>query len=229
MWWMIVDAEAGPIERGERLEWAVEWMGMQAGTAWARVRSEGQSLVFEAGCDSAGMVERLYPVHDVLTSWWTAERGSSRYTTRFREGRFQQDLDMSLGPEVVVQRHQRFDTGWRRWEDRYTGSSPIEDPVSAFFRLRLAIQDAGETVRFPLFTGSRTVTLRADISREAVDGVSRLRAEVATEHEGDVKGKMTVHFSDDADRVPVRVTVQTRAGPVSARLLRRELPAVPHR
>ena len=224
MLWMALGAMAGPVEVGERLEWSVEWMGMQAGTAWAQVREGDDGYVLSAGCDSAGMVEKMYPVHDLLTSWWSVDGGSRRYTTRFREGRFQQDLDMALGPEVVVQRNQRFDTGWRRTEDRYSGAAVLEDPVSAFFRLRTLIGSvSGGTLRFPLFTGSRTVTLRADVRREPVDGVPRLRVEVGTEHDGDVKGRMTVHFSDDADKVPVRVTVQTRAGPVYARLTRLEL------
>jgi hypothetical protein len=57
-----------------------------------------------------------------------------------------------------------------------------------------------------------------------VAGQLATRIEVSTGHEGDVQGKLVVLVSQDEDRVPLQVIVQTRAGPVYATLSRRTVP-----
>lgn len=224
MWWIAV-AVAGPLEPGERLEWSVEWMGMTAGTAWATLKQSGESWIIEAGCDSAGMVDRMYSIHDTLVSHWSPADGSRRYVTRFREGRFHQDQEMELAPDsFLVRRSQRFTEGWRTWEDRYTGQPDVEDPVSAFYRLRTMALSVGDVARFPLFTGKRTVTLQASVVERVFLGTTAtLKVEVATEHKGDLEGRFTVYMTEDADRVPLKVAVPTRAGPVNATLAKRSI------
>jgi hypothetical protein len=220
---LVALAHAAPIEVGERLEWKVEWMGMQAGTAWAELRADGEGYRIEAGCDTSGMAERLYPVHDRLTSRWSPEEGSRSYVTRFREGGFQQDQWMNFAESgFSVRRTQLYKDGWKTKEDHYAGSSDVEDPVSAFYRLRTVELLPGITASFPLFTGRRTVSLVATGTEQtSLSGQSALKVEVSTEHQGDIQGRLVVFMSTDGDRLPLQVVVQTKAGPVYATLSRR--------
>lgn len=215
-------AHAAPLEAGERLEWSVQWLGIEAGRAWATLREDGGAWVVEAGCRSAGWLAGLYPIEDALVSEWTAA-GSRRYVTRFREGGFQQDQEMRLGADAfVVARRQLLDGTWRAWEDRYDAVPGAQDPVSAFYAVRVVAPAVGEGVDFPLWTGRRAVTTRIRTAgREDRDGVPVLRVEVATASGTDVRGRMTVYLTDDADRVPVAAVVQTRAGAVDVGLVER--------
>lgn len=222
---LVALAQAAPIEVGERLEWKVEWMGMQAGIAWAELRPDGEGYRIEAGCDTSGMVERLYPVHDRLVSRWSPGEGSRSYTTRFREGGFQQDQVMSFAETgFSVKRTQLYKDGWRTKEDHYDAVQGVEDPVSAFYRLRTYDLLTSATASFPLFTGRRTVSLVATAQeRTVLAGQNALKVDVATQHEGDLQGRFVVYISADEDRIPLQVVVQTKAGPVYATLSRRSV------
>ena len=222
---LIALVQAAPIEVGERLEWKVEWMGMQAGVAWAELHADGQGYRIEAGCDTSGMVERLYPVHDRLVSRWSPEEGSRSYVTRFREGGFQQDQWMTFAETgFSVRRTQLYKDGWRTKEEHYDAVHGVEDPVSAFYRLRAQDLISGSVASFPLFTGRRTVNLVATGAEQTqVAGQNALRVDIGTAHDGDVQGRLVLYLSTDADRLPLQVVVQTKAGPVYATLSRRAI------
>lgn len=218
-------AAAHAITNGERLEWAVTWMGISAGRAWASVRASGEGWSVEAGGRSASWLAELYPVDDWLLSEWAP--GSRRYRTRFREGRFQQDQEWRMGADgIVVARSQRFDEGWRSWENAYPAIAGVEDPISALFRLR---EEPGDAT-FPVWSGrkagrvvARTVGRETLTPRSGVGGEA-LRVEVATGYgNADVKSTLTLYLSDDADRVPLAAVLHTRAGPVRLDLARRTL------
>jgi len=226
VFWFVQAVQAAPIEIGERLEWSVQWMGMSAGTAWAMLSSAGSTITIEAGCDTSGVVEKMYSIHDRLTSTWSPESGSHAYVTRYREGTFQQDMDMRFDPDTfLVKRTQLYGDGWKTSENRYTPVAHVEDPVSAFYRIRMSKLDVGGSISFPLFTGKKTVTLLARaVNTGVVNGQPATRVEISTGHEGDLQGRLTVMVSQDENRVPLQVIVQTRAGPVYATLTRRTLP-----
>lgn len=215
---------AAPITPGERLEWSVSWMGIEAGRAWSTTASVASDMLFEAGAASAPWLGGLYPIDDRLRSEWRPGAGSRRYVTRFREGDFQQDQDMRLDADpIVIARTQRFDEGWRAWEDEHPAVTSVEDPVSAFYRLREEAGPVGERVRYTVWTGRKPASLEVwTAAAEPVDGRAALRVEVLTARtSGDYEPKMTVWLSDDADRVPLVAELRTRAGPVRATLVRR--------
>ena len=213
MWLLLSPAFAQPLTDGERLEWAVSWMGIEAGRTWATLRETTGGWAIEAGCRSHDWLAALYPIDD----WLLSEPG--RYRTRFREGRFHQDQDMSLGDPFVVARSQLVDGAWKSGENRYDAVPDAEDPVSAFYRVSETAAEPGGEARFPVWTGRRGATVVAHTSAREE---GRLRVDVHSGEDGeDVRDAMTVWLSDDADRVPVEVRIQTRAGPVYARLVER--------
>lgn len=224
---LLTAAHASPIASGERLEWAVSWLGVDAGIAWSTTVAQGAAVLFEAGCQSAPWLASLYPVQDTLRSEWTPGAGSVRYVTRFREGGFQQDQDMRFGADaVVIARSQLFADGWRSWEKRHKGVVSVEDPVSAFYRLREEAGPVGERVSYGVWTGRKVEAVQVwTAAAEVYDGQPALRVEVlAVRGSEDFEPKMTVWLSDDAARAPLAAELKTRAGPVRATLTRRVAP-----
>lgn len=216
---LLAAAWAVPVH-GERLSFVAEWMGIAAGTAEAHTTWEGERWSVEVRSRSAAWLSGLYPVDDRLASTWSPGGGSERYETVFREGRFQQDQVMLFGDGAVsVSRRQLFEEGWRSWTDQYVAAGALEDPVSALWRLRG--EGAG---RYQVFSGKRAVPVVVTSAGDAsVDGVATHRLEVRTVHDGDLRDRMTVWLTADADAVPLLAVVATRAGPVTVRLVERQV------
>jgi hypothetical protein len=202
-------------------------MGIPAGTAWAELDGDGDAWVARAGGMSAGWVASLYPVEDVLRSEWSPHAGSTRYVTRFREGRFQQDQDMVFAPDGIrVARSQRFDEGWKSWEDHYPGMERAEDPISAFYRIRSEPPDAGGELEMRVWSGRRAGLLVArTVGVETVGEARTLHVEVSTGYSSaDVRDTLTLWLSDDAEHVPLAAVIHTRAGPVRLDLIQKSPP-----
>jgi hypothetical protein len=227
--WLVATALAAeaPLSAGERLDWAISWMGISAGSAWSTTAGSRAGWVFEAGAKSAGWLASMYPIDDLLRSEWTPGVGSSRYVTRFREGRFEKDSDNRFTADAVVVAHtQRFDEGPRSWEDRYAAAPAAEDPVSAFYRLREEAGPVGERVHYQVWTGRKSIPMVVwTAAVELYDGQPTFRVEVLTDHGNeDVEPKLTVWITDDAAWVPLAALIRSRAGPVKATLVKRTLP-----
>lgn len=223
-------ALAGPLTPGERLEWSVSWLGIEAGTAWSTLAQGPDGWIIEVGARNASWLDHLYPIDDWMRSTWSFPPGGSRrYETRSREGRFRQDQDMRLGPpEILVHRGQDGETGWHEWDSRYRHVAGAEDPITAVFRLRVDPPPVGGTVGFPVFNGKKTLTLAATGAvGEVVDGTPTREVQVRSAADGDYAGSVTLLLSEDADRVPLRASVSTRAGPVTVSLRSRVVPGAP--
>lgn len=227
MWLLLVTlAAAAPLRDGERLEFAVRWMGIEAGSAWSTLTAAAEGWVVEAGAKNAGWLDGLYPIDDWMRSEWRPGEGSRRYLTRFREGRFHQDQEMWIGPpEVRVRRSQAHADGWRSSEGRYAWVPGAEDPLSAIYRLRVDPPPVGGTTEFPVFNGKRTLRLRASAEPGPTVGeVPTRRLVLRSAREGDYDGGIDLLVSEDADRVPMEAVIATRAGPVKVALVRRTVP-----
>lgn len=195
----------------ERFEWSVLWMGMEAGRAEATFRRVEADLEIEVRARSAAWLAALYPVDDLLLTRWNGLPRWSR--TEFAEGRFRQRSTITYHPDKIEVKRQQFVDG--AWVDRsfYREASGVQDALGALQALREAPLD--RELAFPVFTGSRVAPLVARPAREE----SAIRVEIATGDGEDVRGVMTVWFSDDSVRAPLRARVETRAGAVWARLV----------
>lgn len=219
---------------GERLRYEATWLGLLAGTAEAELHVADvepaarpvppPTWVATIKTRSSGMVESIYPVDDVVTGVWTSA-GSVDYTTRFREGRFQQDQSMAfVGTSVKVSRRQLIDGVWKEWSDTYAVAAGLWDPVAAVYQLR---EKWTGTVELAAFSGKKTVPVRGtSLGVDPIDnvlGVATEKVDVRTGYDGTMKPWMMVWFGTDAARVPVEAVVQTRGGPVTIRLVERTL------
>jgi len=218
---------APPFGPGECIRWAVSYMRVRAGHAWAEVaEGEDGALRITGGARNADWYARIYTLDDQVQSLWDpAGPGSKRYITRFREGGFHQDQDMTIAAEgVTVERSQRFSEGWRSWSDDYPGPGmAVEDPTTAFFRVRLLPLVSGESYHFAVFSGRETWQLRVEVEprmmlETALGELRVIPVQVFTEHQGDLeqKGRIVLYLSDDSRRIPVRAIMQTNVGAIRA-------------
>lgn len=223
-------ALASPGGVGEAMDWTVHYLGMHVGNARVEVHpGEGGAWLIRGRSWSASWYSRIYNVDDHTTSTWTPGVGSSRYQTIFREGGFHQDQDMRIDPAgITVSRRQRFDEGWRDWEDTYDGPGyPVEDPVTAFYHLRrLELADGGSHT-IPLFSGKRVTTVQIDVegrevlATEALGEVPVVRIRISSSRDDELKGKgrIWVWMTDNEEHLPVKVLWKSSAiGSVRAEL-----------
>ena len=209
------------------MRWAVTYMGVVGGYAEAWTEPDGEGRQVTTGmARNAPWFARVYTIDDRIRSIWKPTGGSIAYDTWFREGRFQQDQQMRFGTDGIhVERRQRGDTGWRSWSDAYPAHPGVEDPVSAFFRLRML--DLDQTQRIPVFSGRHTWTLevlhrRMERRRDTPLGTVDTRiVELRTAHEGDLeqRGRFLLWVTDDRRQIPVRMVVRTNLGSIRADLV----------
>ena len=205
---------------GELLRYAASWLGILAGTAEARTVVENGVVQATIRTRSANWVAGIYPVDDVVVGTWT-DAGSRHYSTRFREGGFQQDQEMDfVDASVSVFRHQLIDRAWRDWTETYDVVSGLFDPVASVYRLR---EPWGEHLSFAAFSGRKRVPISASrIGADSVENVLGLPTQkvgVMVEYDGHLKQWMTVWFAENSARTPVRAVVETRGGPVTISLV----------
>jgi hypothetical protein len=211
---------------GESMRCELHYAGIVAGYAWARSTAVGGALQIEAGLANAPWYGSVYKIDDWIQSTWVPGGASSRYETRFHEGRFRQDqvMELSAGGQVV---HRRtvIEGTWQESTERYPGGEPVQDPLSAVYLLRTL--DGDGPWEFPVFSGRDTWPLRAwteshGLMHDTAIGTVPVRViETRTEHKGDLeqRGRLLVYVTDDARRIPVRVVVRTNFGPVRADLV----------
>ena len=221
---MVALAAGGP---GEELVWGVRVAGINAGQAGARtVAGPGSDLFIETWLKNADWYGSIYSVDDTTRSTWSVEGGSTRYETRFREGGFHQDQDMRLDPDgFQVWRRQKVKEGWREWTTPYAAEPYVEDPVTAIFALREASGDGPWSM--PVFSGKNTWPLNATlIGRETLEGTTLGTVDVIvlslqTRHRGEweQQGRFLVYYTDDAQRIPVRMVIRSSIGAIRVDLV----------
>jgi hypothetical protein len=231
-----VDAPPAPAQplafTGEYMRWEIKYMGVTGGfaEAWTEAGEDGR-LVTTGIAQNAPWYAKVYTLDDRVRSTWDPAGGSAAYDTWFREGGFQQDQEMRLSADGIhVDRRQLGDEGWREWSNDYPAHPGAEDPVSAFFRMRM--MDLDTTQRFPVFSGKRTWTLevvtrkRERLQDTPLGPVYTRVVELRTAHEGDLeqRGRFLLWLTDDARQVPVRMVVKTNVGPIKANLIAYEAP-----
>jgi len=217
---------------GELLRWEVRYLNLVCGQAQAEV-SQGpdQSLRIEGTAKNADWYSAIYTLNDRVLSHWRPGQGSQRYETWFTEGGFVEEQRWSFDPTGIDTWRRQWKQGaWQTSEGRRTGGPGLEDPVSAFFRLR--IEPGPGPWSFPVFSGKSSWTLTVTpvgtvYPAQGPDGaVPAQDYTLTTAHRGDLeqKGRLVLTLSNDEARLPLALVAHTNVGAIRARLVSRRPP-----
>lgn len=237
---------------GERLTYAVTWLGIHAGDATLEARGVGVEdgayvYRFATTARTRPAVSAIYRV-DTRTESWVDVAGfhSRRFSKHAREGGYRHD---SVTTFDLVARSAAYDsidfgrvprdlsaldevlrvTGFRRQDFPIPG--PVQDELSGLYAIRALPLEVGRTLVLPTFANKKLWGLEVRVVRRetletALGAVDTLVVEPLLKYEGifQRKGRLVVWLTDDDDRVPVRMESEVRVGAFVASLVRREVP-----
>ncbi|MCB9794169.1 MAG: DUF3108 domain-containing protein [Alphaproteobacteria bacterium] len=208
----------------ETFRWEVHYMGVVVGHAALEVQPSPEGERLSAEAHSAEWFRGVYAMDDRLRSQRRVGGGSRSYEASYREGDWHHDLSLQLGPEAVqAERRQREDAGWRSWADTYPGVAPeVEDPLSMFQRLRELPLSPGETLSIEVFDGRSQVSLQAEVQApEPCPGAlaERRCLPLALSVAGQRGKRVDLWLSDDAERLPARLSARTPGFSLKAELI----------
>lgn len=212
-----------PWRVGEYFQFSVDWSGINAGSALMQVQNyqwvDGHKVWrVVSKTESNSFVSKFYKVRDRIE---TAIDAESLYTRRFekhlREGGYKQDL--------VV----RFDQENRQavYEDGPPLGVParVQDVLSAFYYVRTVPLQDGAVLSVPAHDNRTSYDLEVKVlKREQVEvpagKFNCVQVEPVLKSEGifKSKGRILVWLTDDAKRIPVKVTSKVPIGSISVSL-----------
>jgi len=200
-------AEPG-IPVGERLIYRMSWLGVPIGTAelWAKETTmmNGRAVVHVVGIMRTNKVlSTIYPVRNEIHSWIDAHTLTSvKFEKRISEGR--------------TRAHQVVEFG-----------EPTHDVVSAFYWVRRQALVPGQSVRTVVVADGMEWALEVVVlrrRRRQFRGWGR-RDTLLVDPRGRVaglpekRGKSLIDFSDDASKLPLRITYKAPFGRIVGLLM----------
>ncbi len=212
---------------GEQTTYRVSYLGLPAGTAQVTVGSELPSgkdvwpIVTLARSDA---LLSFFPVRDKIVAYWDASAnrplGSDVVADENHKHKRQK---IELLHEEGTARVTRQKEGEKAEEQTLPIAPGTADIPSAAFVVRSRPLAVGQTMEFPVLTGTKRFPMRVTVEGLQVLktplGERRvLRIRVQTEFAGRFQSKrdMRLYFTDDASHVPVRMEADFALGTIVA-------------
>ncbi len=219
-----------PFEPGEKLTYHLRWGVFPIGTAVLWVRSETQfngrsAYHLSAEGDSNSFLSVFYPVHDVVHSFWDSQKFQTLAFQKIQnEGKYHINEIYLFNPQE--QKVKWFNT--KRRVREFEIPVGVQDAISCLYEVRrLGLSGQKERVmdvhqdekNYKLSVGSiEEETVRV----EALGKVKTWKVVPQATHQGMFlrEGTMWVWFTQDAQRIPVKVQVKAPIfGKLSAELV----------
>ncbi len=216
-----VDLESTPyIQRvfsdGERIEYALSWLGIVGGTATMTVTPSADSIRILSLAKSKGAIGRLYPVRDEIVSIVSRSNFSTlRYHKKLDErGRSKSELTV-FDPKRGVARLEGEEIPYK---------PPIFDPLSSIYYIRTLDLDPGDVAYVTMMADGEIYELQIDaIRRETVEiegsTFKTIMVEPKMRHGGifrDENNRLLIWLTDDERRIPVRIRSELEFGSITA-------------
>lgn len=219
-------------EPGETLSYDVTWSVFPAGVVSATLRSTGQrsrdNYTVVTTAHSQGFVSLLYNVEDEFRSFFNPRTlCSERISKKITEGRRHKETEIVFDPNRKLAVLDERDLTRPKDPPKHAENEAppcVEDIVTAFYYLRGQDLQVGKTLYLPVNDGSRTYNVTVEVqAREQVQTAIGKRSAIRVEPKvfsGLFKrrGRMLVWFSDDAQRLPLRIRFMTAVGPITGNL-----------
>ncbi len=215
---------------GEESTYSIEYLGVTAGTARISVGAEDQQwgetiLPIVTHARSQSVVE-FFPIRDKFITYWHPEKertlGSDFFSDENRVRRRQRmKFDHAGGRATVVKQKE----GGSERTSTHDIQEGTVDITAAMFALRNKDLEVGREFEIPVFTGSRSFTLRAKVeareklaTRIGTREVFRIRVQTGFAGKFESKRDLTAYLLTDDTRLPVRIEADFVLGTVKAEL-----------
>lgn len=216
---------------GEQATYRVQYLGLEAGTAQITVGTQthhlgNQVLPIVTLARSSSALD-FYPIRDKFVTYWDPSTDRSLGSDLFAEEnrsrrRLRIKLDHQAGKATVTRQK---DGGAEKTSTHDVESGSL-DIAAATFALRNRELAVGRTFEIPVFTGTRSFTLRATVEKKeavatALGQKETFKVRVQTGFGGKLESKRDVlaWFTADDSRVPVKVEAEFLLGTIRAELL----------
>jgi hypothetical protein len=225
-------ADPRPFAPGERLTYSVTWSVFEAGEVTATVaRSSGGAADRDeiiTTAQSHGFVSMLYALNDEFRSRFNPDTlCSSGISKRVVEGRRRKQTEIVFDSSrhlAVLDEHNLAKPSEPPKHDEESIPPCVEDVVSAFYFLRSQPMKVGDRIKLPVNDGSKTTEVTVEVqAREQIDTPLGRRAAFRVEPTvfGSLykrKGRMLIWFSDDEQRLPLRIKAMISVGTITGTL-----------
>ena len=208
-----------PFAPGETLTYDMSWSVFPAGQVqveyFGPVKSSNKSYVVKATAQSSGYVSIIYKVQDEFRSIFGPEPLCSHQISKtVNEGRRHKsaEIHFDYGRKVAILDESdpsKQNTPEKHEENEI--SACVQDVVSAFYYLRAQPMKVGQHLQLDVNDGGKTSEVDVEVQgREQIKTGIGTRTALRVEPKvfGKLfkkKGRMLIWFSDDAQRLPLRV------------------------
>jgi Protein of unknown function (DUF3108) len=199
------------IFENQKLVYSVQWHMLNAGTTTIILRRSDSSEHLTSTADSQGLVNRIFPVHDIFRAEFDPRTFcTERIAKHSEEG--SRRLDRKIAFDYARAKSQVDDTDLKTGKKKHAEfdiPTCVTDVVSGFFYAGSLPLAPGYTHLFPVNDGGKTTDVRMLVEarepvRVAGGSFATLRVKAAPVN-GPLKGSLWVWVSDDARRLPVKM------------------------
>lgn len=221
------DPPALPFRPGERLTYNVTWSVFQAGEVAALLEQSGSAsgdYQIVTTAQSHGIVSKLYTLNDEYRSLLNPQTMcSGGISKRVVEGRRRKQTEIvfdSARQLAILDERNLAKAGESPKHAEEPIPACVQDVVSAFYYLRTQPMHVGDRIDVPVNDGSKTTNVTVQVqAREQIEtpiGTRyAFRVEPAVFGPDSVykrKGRMLIWFSDDKQRLPLRIKAMLSVG-----------------
>jgi len=224
--------KALPFTPGERLTYHVTWSVFPAGTVTATVGSEGQAskdhYTVITTAQSQGFVSLVVSVQNEFRSFFDPQTlCSERISKRINEGGRHKETEIVFDSRRKLAILDERDLNKPHEPPKHAENETpgcVEDVVTAFYYLRSQDLQIGKPLHLPVNDGSKTFDVTLDVqARERIQSPLGDRSAIRVEPKVfsglfKRKGRMLVWFSDDDQRLPLRIKFMITVGTITATL-----------
>jgi len=214
----------------EKLVYELSWGGIPVGTATQEITDDGAERRIVSTARSNAWLSVFYQVEDRIESHLLRKEGlfpgiTLRYRMQMREGGRRRDREIIFAPASGEARYLDHLTG-----ERVAVSIPPRtcDIYASFYYIRYLDLEVGRSVFVDVLDGKEArhievQVLRKEKLRTVLGELMTLVVKPLVGAEGVFEGKggVTIWFTDDARRIPVRAETKVSVGSVTATLRER--------
>jgi len=207
--------------RGETLDYDLEWLSMTGGRARMTIQpqaADASNYRITSVARTSSAFSRIYKVRDEIETVVARSNFTTiRYHKSLNEGSSRKDETTTYANGIATRKGKT-----------YAVPTPVFDPLSLVYYLRTLDLAPGRTFNFTVFADKKTYDVAAHVTkRQTIDTPAGKFAAIVVEPDMDAGGlyrddqsKLTIWYSDDERRIPLRIRSDVKIGAITMTLRR---------